>query len=412
MNIVYLITNTTKTEGRRYYIGSKAECQILDVDGVPTIIDRDGKPYYSSSSSYEFRTDAFSGHVLSASILEDVPDKMKLLETENKWIERANAVLSEEYYNMSNAVLDCYTQDNVANLYGETVRELAKNNSAASKRDNNAKDLGFSNFGELCFDVWGRYCQSGCWKNVSDYFGKDRHWSAVLLKHYDMEKAKNDLARVSQDDVRKLVSKKCSLQKVCEILDIEMPAARVLLGDFGKSKQKAFGVAMLQGKSQGEMEAAITKDVLNGMGWVDVVKKYATSESSAKRYFMRCIRRHISPEDISDKILETPEELEQARHNRKAKQQRMAGFMDSVREIKESPLAVIVKEDNQFKATGVNSRQDTNGKKWVAMWIDENGKERRKGFSVFKLGEEGAFKTACEYREKMINEVAKLKEPQ
>lgn len=160
MNIVYLLTNTSKTEGKRFYIGSKTECQIVDVGGIPTIVDRDGKPYYSSSSSFEFKEAMLRGEIISASLLEEVHDKKKLLLAENAWIDKSNAVFSEEYYNMSNAVLNCHNQDAIANLYGESVKELAKRNSSLGKRDNSAKDLGYSNFGELCFDIWERYSKN------------------------------------------------------------------------------------------------------------------------------------------------------------------------------------------------------------------------------------------------------------
>lgn len=332
MNIVYLITNKSLSTGKRFYIGSKTECQIVPVDGVMTILDREGKPYYSSSSSVEFKQDMLSGHIFEASLLEEVYDKKILLQTENKWIMENNAVFSEEYYNMSNAVLNCHNQDALANLYGESVKELAKNNSSASKRDNSAIELGYANFGELCFDIWERYCKNPNWQVVSESFNKERHWAGVVVKPYDMEKAKQDLTKSSEVEVRNLISRKCSLKRAAEILGIEVPAARVLLGDFSKAKQKSFSVAMLLGKTQGEMEADITKDILAGMPWKEVTQKHGVNETSAKRYFMRCIRRHLSPEDISSQIYETEEELAEAKAIRRTRQQRMSDFKKKLRD--------------------------------------------------------------------------------
>lgn len=407
MNIVYLLTNTSKIEGRRYYIGSKQECQIGEIDGVPTIIDREGKPYYSSSSSLEFREDVFKGDIFVASVLEEVYDRKSLLEAENRWIDTANAVYSDEYYNITNAVLNCHNQDTVANLYGETVFELAKNNSAASKRDNSAKELGYQNFGELCFDIWDRYCKNNNWQVVSESFGKERHWACVTVKPYDMEKAKEDLSKVTQEDVRKLISKKCSLKKVAEILNIEIPAARVLLGDFNKTAQKTFLVAAAKGKTQGELEAEITRDILDGMGWLEVTKKHAVNETSAKRYFMRCIRRHLAPEDISDTIYETEEALLEAKKKRKNKQQRMADFKDSLKNVKDVPSAKNTQANNKSGVVGVYSRNNKGGMKWVAQWIDNEGKKRSKEFDIATLGNEEAFRLACEHRAKMIEELNK-----
>lgn len=405
MNIVYLLTNTSKTEGRRFYIGSKTECQITDVEGVPTIISRDGKPYYSSSSSYEFKTDIFNGDVISASILEEVVDKSILLQVEDSWIQRYNAVFSDEYYNLSNAKLNCHDNEGVANLYGETVRELAKNNSAASKRDNSAKDLGYTNFGELCFDIWERFSKNNNWQVVSESFGKERHWANVTVKPYDMDKAKEDLTKATSEDVRKMISKKCSLKRAAEVLGIELPAARVLLGDFNKKEQKAFGVALLLGKTQGELEAEITRDIISGVPWLEVTKKHGVNETSAKRYFMRCIRRHLAPEDISDIIHETEDQLNEARQKRKTRQQRMLDFKDSLKKVKEVPTGHNIQTNNKSGVNGISSRNTSNGITWTAQWIDEEGRKRSKSFPAQKFGNDEAFQMACDYRQKMLDEM-------
>jgi hypothetical protein len=44
-------------------------------------------------------------------------------------------------------------------------------------------------------------------------------------------------------------------------------------------------------------------------------------------------------------------------------------------------------------------------RRWVAGWRDMEGKSRYKYFSVTKLGEEGAFKAACEHRSDVINKL-------
>ena len=56
--MIYLLTNITKTEGARFYIGSKSECNIINLNHVPTIISLNtNKPYYSSSANIEFKND-------------------------------------------------------------------------------------------------------------------------------------------------------------------------------------------------------------------------------------------------------------------------------------------------------------------------------------------------------------------
>ena len=46
MNIVYKLTNTNKQSGKRFYIGSKVECNVIDINGIPTVISlKNSKPY-------------------------------------------------------------------------------------------------------------------------------------------------------------------------------------------------------------------------------------------------------------------------------------------------------------------------------------------------------------------------------
>lgn len=324
MNIIYLLTNKTKSSGRRFYIGSKSECTVVPVDGVMTMIDRKGLPYYSSSCSIEFWEDFKRGDVFEASILEEVYDRYDLIATEDAHIVKNDAVISDEYYNISNAFLNTRNVNAIVNLYGEDLVSYAKSRSNTSKKDNTAKDLGFKNFGELVFDIHKNYKILQNWARVSELYGKERHWSNVYASSYNIDKAHTDLEKCSENDVRSLYAKKCSLSKICEILCIEPPAARVLLGDFADKKTKQFNVAYLLGMSQGELEAKITIDVLNDVPIKDICTRYGVNETSMKRYFMRCIRRHLSPEDISPIIHETEEEIAEARKARKIKQARLS----------------------------------------------------------------------------------------
>ena len=106
MNIVYLLTNTSKQHGARFYIGSKTECSIIELDGVPTIISlKDNKPYYSSSQNKEFIEDFKNGDIFVATLLEEVSNRDLLLATENQHILKNNAIESEDFYNLSEAKL-------------------------------------------------------------------------------------------------------------------------------------------------------------------------------------------------------------------------------------------------------------------------------------------------------------------
>lgn len=295
MHLIYLLTNIDKPEGKRFYIGSKQECYLRMVDGIPTIISTNsGKPYYSSSSSIEMREEMKRGERFSASILEEVQDRKKLIEREDYWISHFNAVKSQEYYNMSNAKLNCHDQDAVANKYGETVKELAGRNSSWGKRDATAKQCGFNNFGLFCIHLYERI-QSGeriC--DISYSFNKHRHFARGIIQIYDMEKVLVDSKRTDLTAaVRDYIKEGCSLYYAAELLKIEIPAARILLGDYNAVYLRSFSVARDMGKTKEELEIEITQDILAGKGFTEISRERGIIYESVKRYFLRCVRRNL-----------------------------------------------------------------------------------------------------------------------
>lgn len=299
MNIIYLLTNIDKTEGRRFYIGSKQECHIRQIDGVPTIIHTaNGKPYYSSSSSVLMRDEMKAVHRFAASVLEKVSDRKKLIEREDYWIKHFDAVKSDEYYNMSNATLKCHDQDAVANRFGETVKELAWRNSSWSKRDKTALAAGFSNFGLFCVNIHQRLQQGEKIHQISESFKKHRHFAKMIVDRFDMVKVEEDLKLDLTSDVRELVKNGCSLYYAAELLGIEIPAARIFLGDYDVIHDRCFSVARDRGLTKAELELEITQKILEGKGFREVATEYGIIYESVKRYFFRCVRRNLK-----DKIL-------------------------------------------------------------------------------------------------------------
>ena len=294
MNIVYLLTNTSKTEGKRFYVGSKLECKLLEIDGVPTIFNvKTGKPYYGSSSSFEFKEDFKRGDVFVASILEVVRLRKDVYERERHYINAHNAVNSEDYYNMSNAIDHMYNHHKTfKNSYGETVAEYAAACSQVSKRDNTATALGFKNFGEMYFEMQDRLDAGEGVKDISSSYGKHRKWVQITLRPYDMKKAREEVLNTSPESVRTLVLEGCSLKKAASLLGIEVPAARVLLGDFNRAMEKSFSVAKIRGKSKEELEIEITNRVLDGEGFIEIGNSMVLCRESILRYFLRCLRRN------------------------------------------------------------------------------------------------------------------------
>jgi hypothetical protein len=299
MNIVYLLTNKTKTSGKRFYIGSKSECKIVKINGVDTMISvTTGKVYMSSSKSEEFRQDLLDGHVFEVTVLENVGGlrRKELTEIENSYIIKNNAVESAEYYNLSYAVLNSRCGSKIANKYGETIGNMSNHGSSISKRDNNAIKLGYANFGEFVFDAYRRYKECGNYGDVSRYYGRHRGYVRMNLLPYNMEKALIDLNRDCLAELRAMLADNCSLVRACEILDIELPAGRVLLGDYIKDRN--FGAAFNKGMSKEELEIEITRRILNGEGFREVSNDIGVTYVSVKRYFLRCVRKRLKASDL------------------------------------------------------------------------------------------------------------------
>lgn len=234
-----------------------------------------------------------NGDRFEAKVLEQVFDRKQLLEREDYWINYYDAVKSQDYYNMSNARLNCHDQDAVANKYGETVKELASRNSSWSKRDNTAREFGYNNFGEFCFDIHKRLQAGERIFEISYSFGKHRHFAKSIISKYDMEKAVLDLEKDATKELRDYIKNGCSLFYAAELLEIEIPAARYLLGDYDTVNFRAFSVARDMGKTKEELEIEITKQILSGMGFREVAKEHGIIYESVKRYFFRCIRRNL-----------------------------------------------------------------------------------------------------------------------
>lgn len=305
MNIIYLLTNISKKEGTRYYIGSKTECSLIELNGISTIISlTNNKPYYSSSSNIQFHSDFKSGNVFVASILEEVPDRSLLLSTENKYILKHDAVNSEEYYNLSEANVAGYTysQDAPKNIYGESIKEYAKNESASSKRRSRAKSLGFDNYGLLAFHIYNRSLSGENFSLISTDLGLERHFAQRYLKNWDMQKASLQLKSLSKDlytnKLRSLITQGASLKKASEILGIEEVVAEMFNNNFNLMNKK-FSVALQKGMTEEELEIKIVKDILkDNIGFKECAKKNGITILNAQRYFLRHIRKRLDINDI------------------------------------------------------------------------------------------------------------------
>lgn len=299
MNIVYLLTNLDRTEGRRFYVGSKVECFIENISGIDRIVSsKTGLPYYGSSSCPLMKDDMAKGHRFSAKILEEVKDKRNLLSVENSWITKLNAVESPDYYNISYARVGGHAIDQTAmyNMYGETIVEYGKATSSLNKKNNNAKRFGFKNLGEFCFWLDDKFSEGLSSAEIGRLLEWGRHNPARYVKAYDVKKAKEEWSNFDESlgrQIRLLIAEGVSAKKIAELKGLEIPTVVLYIGDYDQIHRKAFLVAQRRGETKEELEVKITKMILDGKGFTEVSRELSVNEASVKRYFLRCIRRNL-----------------------------------------------------------------------------------------------------------------------
>jgi hypothetical protein len=301
-NLIYLLTNISKKEGRRFYIGSKQEASLENFDGIMTILNRDDKPYYSSTTSYEMLNDMRNGDVFEASVLEAGVDRSVLTEVENSHIKKYDAVYSSEYYNKAYAILDAhYDPSSLANKYGETIAQLSCRNSSWGKREGRAKECGFKNFGEMYFWIQEQKDKGMSGRQVSEAIGKERHFAYRTIKDMDIVLAKKqyELYKGDQDFLIKLktmIYNNCSPIYACELLGVEFAAGRALLGDYGE-KDKHFIASLKRGMTKDELEKKVVQFVYDspkvGAGFKDAAKALNLSLETTRRYFIRYVKNNM-----------------------------------------------------------------------------------------------------------------------
>ena len=304
MNIVYLLTNVSKEGNPRKYVGQKQDCRLVDINGVPSIIGNTGTVYTGSSSSYEFSNDIKSGHVFHASILEEVPSRPLLAERERFWLQSLGVCSDDAYYNLSEMAFHVHKemQDKVVNIFGETFKQVAGNNSSASKRDNTAVRCGFANFGELSFHIHSEQLGGLSGKDISSSLGQgNRHFASVFIRNYDMANAFTQLNNVSiieEQIARDYLVKGASLSKISEMMGLEIPVVRVLCGDYNKRKHSLHHCAHYNRMTAPEFELTIARLVVDGVSYKEVADRLSISKRSVSRYFTSYFCKRFKSSDL------------------------------------------------------------------------------------------------------------------
>lgn len=304
MNIIYLLTNLDRESGRRFYVGSKTECFIENINGINRIVSsKTGLPYYGSSTCPLMKDDMSKSMRFNAEILEEVPDKRNLLETENKWIKFLNAVESPDYYNIAYALVGgCAIDQGAAyNMYGETIVQYGKATSSLNKRHNTAKRFGFKNLGEFCIWLYNEKLSGKSSAQIARDIGWERHAPYRYLSDYDMDKCLkeyNEDDTCLQKEIRSLIAEGVSAKKIAELKGLEIPTVCLYIGEYDDIYKKAFLVAQRRGQTKEELEIEVTKMILDGKGFNEVSRELSINETSVKRYFLRCVRNKLKSSDL------------------------------------------------------------------------------------------------------------------
>lgn len=304
MNIVYKLTNLDREDGRRFYVGSKSECFIENINGIDRIVSsKTGLPYYGSSSCPLMKEDMAKGHRIAAEILEEVPDRKNILCTENSWIVKLNAVESPEYYNIAYAKIGGFSIDQHAayNMYGETIVGYGKAVSSLNKRHNTAKRFGHKNLGEFCVWLYTEKLSGKSSAQIAREIGWERHAPYRYMSDYNMEKCLNEYREEDHSlakEIRLLIAEGVSARKISEIKGLELPTVCLYIGDYDQVYRKSFLVAQRRGLTKEELEIEVTKRILQGAGFTEVSRELSINETSVKRYFLRYVRANLDPNDL------------------------------------------------------------------------------------------------------------------
>jgi FixJ family two-component response regulator len=304
VNIVYLLTNVSKEGNPRKYVGQKQDCRLVDIDGVLSIIGNTGAVYTGSSSSYEFSNDLKNGHIFHASVLEEVPNRSLLAERERFWLQSLGVCSDDAYYNLSETAFHVHKemQDKVVNIFGETYKQVAGNNSSASKRDNTAVRCGFTNSGELSFHIHSEQLKGLSGKAISNSLGQDnRHFASVYIGKYNMANAAIQLSGVGDTEkqiARDYLVKGASLNKISEMMGLEIPVVRVLCGSYNKRKHSLHHCAHYNRMTAPELELTIARLVVDGVPYEEVANKLSMSKRSVSRYFTSYFCKRFKSSDL------------------------------------------------------------------------------------------------------------------
>lgn len=304
MNIVYKFTS--KITGK-FYIGSKTECSVLN--GI--IYDRSGKAYFTSSQTEDL-LDEFAKDNMILEVLEECPNRDKLLEREAHYQRLEYVVENPLSYNLIYADLkdkdgngirygksfDKSSHEGFGNIFKETIKEITWKNRAIGRKDTKAQQHGFDNHGEM-YKVMLEMKASGLSYADIDRKLNTPKFSARTVSNFSLEDYDID---VDIPQVKDLLVKGKTLQKICEDLGYKDYVVRYLLG--GRDMKTLITledkIAVNNGFLNREaLDKYIMRSYLSGNG----VKKIADtldniSKATCQRVIERIVRERLNVNDF------------------------------------------------------------------------------------------------------------------
>lgn len=275
--------------------------------GVNTIISTTtDRPYYGSSLNPLFKEDMLNGHIFEAEILEKVSGRSDIMEVEAKWLSNIDAMSNPEYYNLSNGFANSLKKsETVINIYGEVLKDFAKNQSNISKRKATVKKLGFKSLLDFLLFIIEQKELGKINSEISSMVNKERHFIGTFCRKFNLEKIKeqylNQNSELKNTSIE-MYSKGASVYKISEVLDLEIPIVDFYLSFIFKLKEEKsvnFLVAKAKGYTKNEFIDILCRDIAKGKSIKEVSNIHGLNIQATYRYIENMISMLYSNETFS-----------------------------------------------------------------------------------------------------------------
>ena len=307
MNIVYKFVS--KVSGK-YYIGSKVECRVVGNN----IVDRKGKYYYTSSLSSELAKEFAEGNMM-LEILEDKIPREILLKREDYWQHLYSAVEDPNCYNRGYALFfnterkqKLKNQDDIGNIFGETLKEITTNNRVIGRRDSRAQKLGYENFGILYKWILEKREEGLSFKSIDRVLNADHFAGRTVSVHHghnpafvttleDFDRKDIDLLKVK---LQLLQGK--TLLRICKDEDYPVVVVRYLLGgkDFKNLIELEDKIAIHSGfLNRKDLEYYVMREYLKDNSYTNIANSLeGLSNSTCQRIVHKLVKERLNISDF------------------------------------------------------------------------------------------------------------------